>query len=76
LQAILGAEVVLRWLPPGTHDWRRFVMPDELYDMMRQAGLDPIDRTGMVFDPIAWRWDLSRRDLGCNYIATALRPAD
>jgi 2-polyprenyl-6-hydroxyphenyl methylase/3-demethylubiquinone-9 3-methyltransferase len=76
VQAILGAEVVLRWLPPGTHDWRRFVTPDELYDLMRQADLDPVDRTGMVFDPIAWRWSLSRRDLSCNYIATALRPAD
>jgi 2-polyprenyl-6-hydroxyphenyl methylase/3-demethylubiquinone-9 3-methyltransferase len=76
VQAILGAEVVLRWLPPGTHDWRRFVTPDELYDLMRQAGFDPVDRTGMVFDPLAWRWSLSRRELGCNYLATAQRPVD
>lgn len=72
--AIIGAEWVLRWLPRGTHDWRRFITPDELDGMMRSAGLDPVDRRGMVHDPIHRSWSLSERDLGCNYIATGIRP--
>ncbi len=72
--AILGAEYVLRWLPRGTHDWRRFITPDELYGLLRAAGLEPIDRKGFVFDPIRWRWSLSDRDLAVNYVASARRP--
>ena len=71
--AILGAEYVMRWLPRGTHDWRKFLTPDELYDLLRQAGLDPVDRTGFVFDPVAWNWRLSRRDLAVNYVTTSVR---
>lgn len=71
--AILGAEWVMRWLPKGTHDWRKFITPDELYDMLRQAGLDPVDRTGFVFNPVNWSWALSDRDLSCNYVTTSIR---
>jgi len=71
--AILGAEWVLGWLPRGTHDWNRFVTPDEMSGLMTGAGLSCVDRTGMVFDPLAWSWHLSDRDLSVNYLATALR---
>ncbi len=71
--AILGAEWVLGWLPRGTHDWNRFVTPDEMAAMMAGAGLTCVDRTGMVFDPAAWSWRLSDRNLAVNYIATATR---
>lgn len=71
--AIVGAEWVLRWLPRGTHDWRRFIIPEELYDMAGRAGLDPVDRRGMVFDPLGRRWRLADRDLSVNYITTHLR---
>lgn len=73
--AIIGAEWVMRWLPKGTHEWSRFVTPDEMDGLMRAAGLDPVDRKGMVFNPITWRWSLSDRDLAVNYIAAARRPA-
>ncbi|WP_146347597.1 bifunctional 2-polyprenyl-6-hydroxyphenol methylase/3-demethylubiquinol 3-O-methyltransferase UbiG [Falsiphaeobacter marinintestinus] len=73
--AIFGAEVVMRWLPRGTHDWSKFITPDELYDLMRQAGLDPVDRKGFVFNPISWAWSLSDRDLSVNYVTASLRPA-
>ncbi len=73
VQAIVGAEYVMRWLPKGTHDWRKFVTPDELYDLLRQAGLDPVDRTGFVFNPLLWDWSLSKRDLTCNYVTTSIR---
>ncbi|TDL78168.1 bifunctional 2-polyprenyl-6-hydroxyphenol methylase/3-demethylubiquinol 3-O-methyltransferase UbiG [Palleronia sediminis] len=70
---IVGAEYVMRWLPRGTHDWNRFITPDELCAMLREAGLDPVDRTGMVFNPVSWRWSLSERDLSVNYVTTSLR---
>jgi 2-polyprenyl-6-hydroxyphenyl methylase/3-demethylubiquinone-9 3-methyltransferase len=75
LFAIVGAEQVLRWLPKGTHDWRRFITPDELFALLRGAGLEPVDRKGFVFDPIGWRWQLSDRDLSVNYVTTSLRLA-
>ncbi|SDX88064.1 bifunctional 2-polyprenyl-6-hydroxyphenol methylase/3-demethylubiquinol 3-O-methyltransferase UbiG [Citreimonas salinaria] len=72
--AIVGAEYVMRWLPKGTHEWKRFITPDELYGHLRAAGLDPVDRKGFVFNPVTWRWSLSDRDLSVNYVTAALRP--
>ncbi len=73
VMAIIGAEWVMRWLPKGTHDWAKFITPDELYSLLRTAGLDPVDRKGMVFNPVSWSWSLSPRDLSCNYVTTSLR---
>jgi len=73
LMAIVGAEQVMRWLPRGTHEWSKFITPDELYDLLRRAGLDPVDRKGMVFNPLGWSWSLSDRDLSVNYVTTSLR---
>jgi 2-polyprenyl-6-hydroxyphenyl methylase/3-demethylubiquinone-9 3-methyltransferase len=74
LMAIIGAEHVMRWLPKGTHDWNKFITPDELFDLLRQAGLDPVDRKGFVFNPVAWRWSLSDRDLSVNYVTASVNP--
>ena len=71
--AILGAEWILRWLPRGTHDWQRFITPDELTAMAGAADLDTVDRRGMVFNPITHGWRLSDRDMSVNYILTARR---
>lgn len=71
--AILGAEYVMRWLPKGTHDWSKFLTPDELYDLMRNAGLEPVDRKGFVFNPITWGWRLSDRDLSVNYVTASIK---
>jgi 2-polyprenyl-6-hydroxyphenyl methylase/3-demethylubiquinone-9 3-methyltransferase len=73
VMAIIGAEWVMRWLPKGTHDWKKFITPDELYAMLRKAGLNPVDRKGMVFNPVSWSWSLSERDLSCNYVAASVR---
>ncbi|MHA6264315.1 bifunctional 2-polyprenyl-6-hydroxyphenol methylase/3-demethylubiquinol 3-O-methyltransferase UbiG [Arenibacterium sp. CAU 1754] len=73
--AIIGAEVVMRWLPRGTHEWSKFITPDELFDLLRQAGLDPVDRKGFVFNPISWSWSLSDRDLSVNYVTASVKPA-
>ena len=71
--AIIGAEWVMRWLPKGTHDWKKFITPDELAEFIRRAGLDPVDRKGMVFNPVAWSWSLSSRDLSVNYVTASVK---
>jgi len=75
LLAILGAEYVLRWLPRGTHDWRRFVKPSELAAGLRASGLTLSELTGLAYDPMQDRWSLAPDDLGVNYIALAEKPA-
>lgn len=73
--AIVGAEYIMRWLPHGTHDWHKFITPDELFDLLKNAGFDPVDRKGFTFNPVAWTWSLSDRDLSVNYVTTSLKPA-
>jgi 2-polyprenyl-6-hydroxyphenyl methylase/3-demethylubiquinone-9 3-methyltransferase len=73
VMAIVGAEYVMRWLPKGTHDWQKFITPDELYALIEQAGLRPVDRKGMVFNPVSWSWSLSARDLSCNYVTASVK---
>ena len=75
MMAIIGAENVMRWLPKGTHDWSKFITPDELFDLLRKAGLSPVDRKGFVFNPIKWSWSLSDRDLSVNYVTASTKPA-
>ena len=74
MMAIVGAEHVMRWLPKGTHDWSKFITPDELFDLLHKAGLTAVDRKGFVFNPIAWSWRLSDRDLSVNYVTASLKP--
>jgi 2-polyprenyl-6-hydroxyphenyl methylase / 3-demethylubiquinone-9 3-methyltransferase len=70
--AIVGAEYVMRWLPRGTHDWRRFVRPSELAAALRPSGLALTDLTGVAYNPLSDSWRLSP-DLDVNYMATASR---
>lgn len=72
--AIVGAEYVMRWLPKGTHEWSKFITPDELYDFLRQAGMEPVDKKGFVFNPITWSWSISHKDLNVNYVTASVRP--
>ncbi|WP_114965438.1 bifunctional 2-polyprenyl-6-hydroxyphenol methylase/3-demethylubiquinol 3-O-methyltransferase UbiG [Alkalilacustris brevis] len=76
VMAIVGAEYVMRWLPKGTHEWQKFITPDELYELLRNAGLEPVDRKGFVFNPVSWRWSLSTRDLSVNYVTASIRPTE
>jgi 2-polyprenyl-6-hydroxyphenyl methylase/3-demethylubiquinone-9 3-methyltransferase len=73
LFAIIGAEHVMRWLPKGTHEWSKFITPDELFDLLRQAGLDPVDKKGFVFNPLGWSWAISSRDLSVNYVTASVK---
>ncbi|MFK7868160.1 MAG: bifunctional 2-polyprenyl-6-hydroxyphenol methylase/3-demethylubiquinol 3-O-methyltransferase UbiG [Roseobacter sp.] len=72
--AIIGAEHVMRWLPKGTHEWSKFITPDELYDLLKASGFDPVDRKGFVFNPLGWNWRISERDLRVNYVTTSIKP--
>ena len=71
--AIVGAEYVMRWLPKGTHEWQKFITPEELFSLIETAGLDPVDRKGFVFNPISWRWSISDRDLSVNYVTASVK---
>ena len=74
MMAIVGAEHVMRWLPKGTHEWSKFITPDELFDLLHKADLTAVDRKGFVFNPITWSWRLSDRDLSVNYVTASLKP--
>ncbi|MCA3601367.1 MAG: bifunctional 2-polyprenyl-6-hydroxyphenol methylase/3-demethylubiquinol 3-O-methyltransferase UbiG [Methylobacterium sp.] len=71
--AILGAEFVLRWVPRGTHSYEKFVTPEEFEDHIAAAGLEPIARQGMVFNPLTNQWLLAD-DTDVNYFVTARKP--
>lgn len=75
MMAIFGAEVVMRWLPRGTHEWDKFITPDELFDLLAKSGVNPVDRKGFVFNPITWEWSISDRDLSVNYVTASVKPA-
>jgi len=68
--AIVGAEYVLRWLPRGTHDWNKFVTPDELTKYLLDNRLNVTEQTGVVYSPFADRWSLSS-DMDVNYMMVA-----
>jgi 2-polyprenyl-6-hydroxyphenyl methylase/3-demethylubiquinone-9 3-methyltransferase len=68
--AIVGAEYVLRWVARGTHDWQKFVTPQELSAMLTAAGLRVFDKTGVVYEPLRDRWRLSS-DMDINYMMVA-----
>lgn len=73
--AIVGAEYIMRWLPKGTHEWAKFITPDELFGLLSRAGMEPVDRKGYQFNPITWGWRISDRDLSVNYVTAAVKPA-
>ena len=72
--AKIGAEYVLRWVPAGTHDWRKFVRPHEMAAHFRSAGLSLTELAGMSYDLFTDRWKESA-DLDVNYVAVGLKPA-
>ncbi|MBE7733001.1 bifunctional 2-polyprenyl-6-hydroxyphenol methylase/3-demethylubiquinol 3-O-methyltransferase UbiG [Devosia faecipullorum] len=70
--AVIGAEYVLRWLPRGTHDWNKFLTPEEIGAQLKRNGLKIIDQSGVVFHPLADEWRLSA-DMAINYMVLAER---
>ena len=72
--AKVGAEYVLRWLPAGTHDWSRFLKPEELRGFLAQTSVAVDGPYGVVFDPLSGRWSQSH-DVDVNYMMTVARDA-
>jgi 2-polyprenyl-6-hydroxyphenyl methylase/3-demethylubiquinone-9 3-methyltransferase len=70
--AIVGAEYILRWVPRGTHQWDKFVTPDELEQALETGGLDVIGERGVIYNLFADRWQLSS-DMDVNYMVAAMR---
>ena len=69
-KAIIGAEYVLRWLPIGTHDWQKFLKPEEIEKKFKQLNLDKTDLNGLKFNIFSNNWSLSS-DCSVNYIIVA-----
>src|SRR5437763_7653577 len=66
--AIAGAEYLLRWLPRGTHDWRKFLKPSEVVRGLRGGGVETQEIVGVVYSPLSRAWSLNKNDLDVNYM--------
>lgn len=75
LFAIVGAEYVLRLLPRGTHEWKKFIRPSEMTGFLRQSGLQTHDLTGMTYNPVTKVYKLGR-DVDVNYIMHASKAGE
>jgi 2-polyprenyl-6-hydroxyphenyl methylase/3-demethylubiquinone-9 3-methyltransferase len=72
--AIVGAEYILRWLPRGTHQWEKFVTPNELEIAIEQSGMEITRETGVMYNLLADRWQLTT-DMDVNYMVVAEKAA-
>ena len=70
VKAIVGAEYILRWLPIGTHDWNKFLKPEELEKKITDLNFSIVDISGLSFNPLFKKWKRNN-DLSVNYIITA-----
>jgi 2-polyprenyl-6-hydroxyphenyl methylase/3-demethylubiquinone-9 3-methyltransferase len=70
LKAIIGAEYILRWLPIGTHDWNKFLKPEELEKILQNENFSTVDVKGLEFNPILNKWKKSE-NLSVNYIISS-----
>ena len=73
LLGIVAAEYILKWVPRGTHDWRKFLKPSELAAHLDRAGLNVADITGVTFDPLNNNFHLSSGKVGVNYMMVAVK---
>ena len=72
IKAIIGAEYILRWLPIGTHDWNKFIKPEELEQLLNQEKFSTLNLKGLKFNPFSQKWKKSN-DLSVNYIICSLK---
>ncbi len=72
IKAIIGAEYILRWLPIGTHDWNKFIKPEELERYLVEESFSTLDIKGLKFNPILKKWKKSN-DLSVNYIICSVK---
>ena len=74
IMAIVGAEYVMRWLPRGTHNFRKFVRPSEMRLGLLENGMEVIDTSGLVLNPLKNEWEINPRDIDVNYLMAARKP--
>ena len=72
IKAIIGAEYILRWLPIGTHDWNKFIKPEELEKYLSQESFSSLDIAGLKFNPFTNKWKKTK-DLSVNYIIASIK---
>ena len=72
VKAIIGAEYLLRWLPIGTHDWNKFIKPEELEKTLNQEKFSTLDVKGIKFNPLFKKWKKSK-DLPVNHIVCSVK---
>ena len=70
---IVAAEYILRWLPAGTHDWRKFMKPSDVAALLEKHGMRVTDVRGLVYNPLTRAFSLSKTDLDVNYLLTAVK---
>ena len=70
---IVAAEYILRWVPTGTHSWKKFIKPSELTKAARGADLTPHDLSGLMFNPFKGGFEMSKTDIDVNYFLTTIR---
>lgn len=68
---IVAAEYIMRWLPRGTHDWKKFLKPSEIAAPLRKLDFDTTDVTGLVYNPVSGKFSLSSEDTAVNYFLAA-----
>jgi 2-polyprenyl-6-hydroxyphenyl methylase / 3-demethylubiquinone-9 3-methyltransferase len=66
--AIAGGEYILRWLPRGTHDWKKFLKPSEVVNGLSAGGIEAQEIVGVVYSPLSRAWSLNKSDLDVNYM--------
>lgn len=76
LFAIMGAEQILKLVPKGTHDFKKFIRPSELGTWIRQSGLKSLEMTGLVYNPLTKAYRLNPRDVDVNYMIATRKPAE
>ena len=72
VKAIIGAEYILRWLPIGTHDWNKFIKPEELENFLSKEKFSTLEIKGLQFNPFIKKWKKSE-DLSVNYIISSFK---
>lgn len=73
--AIVGGEYIMRWLPRGTHDWRKFIKPSEMVEGLSAGGIEMQELTGVVYNPLNGTWSTNDRDLDVNYMGVGEKAA-
>jgi len=72
--AIAGGEYILRWLPRGTHDWKKFLKPSEVVNGLSAGGIEAQEIVGVVYSPLSRAWSLNKGDLDVNYMLYGIQP--